>query len=291
MKKSISFHFMKNLVITALLVIPLCKINAQTWSGSTSPSGDAYRAGNIGLGFSSSPGTLGGNLVINAPSIGVGPKQVMGSNTIIGGWGSSSTAVELQSTTYSIMALFSNINSGHTVYDKLVFAGGASYNGIFNYSVGRTPSTTLPLGIIVSPDAGTTLNYAFAAFPNGQVGIGINPASYSSAYSGTTTKLAVEGTISCRELKVIPTGTAWPDYVFAKNYKLMSLSAVEKYIDKNKHLPQFNSAAVMEKEGVSVGETQRQLVQSVEELYLHVIALEKENQLLKKQISSLKKKH
>lgn len=290
MKKN-SFYLMKLVFVILLSLLRIDNAQSQTWSGSTTSTGDTYRAGNVGIGFSTSPGSLIGNLVLNSPSTGIGPKLIMGSNSSIGGWSSSESAIETQSTTASIIGLFSNVNSTHTVSDAMIFSGGTGFQALYAWSNGRTPSTTLPFAIVTSPNAGSTLNYALTAFPNGQVGIGINPTSYATSYSGTTTKLAVEGTISCRELKVIPTGTAWPDYVFAKNYKLMSLSAVEKYIDKNKHLPQFNSAAVMEKEGVSVGETQRQLVQSVEELYLHVIALEKENQQLKKQISSLKKKH
>jgi hypothetical protein len=125
---------------------------------------------------------------------------------------------------------------------------------------------------------------AFTVWPNGQIGIGTG-----STTLGTDTKLAVEGLISCRELKVIPTSSSWPDYVFKKDFQRMSLHDVENYISSNSHLPQLPSANEVEKNGYKVGETQTQILQALEELYLHVIDLKKENEQLKSRIQVLEK--
>lgn len=79
------------------------------------------------------------------------------------------------------------------------------------------------------------------------------------------------------------------DYVFDENYNLKSLSEVESYVNEHKHLPGIPSAAEMEQNGVSVSAMSNMLLEKVEELTLHMIRLEKENEALKAEVESLKK--
>lgn len=111
----------------------------------------------------------------------------------------------------------------------------------------------------------------FIAAATGNVGIGTE--NYS------TYKLAVLGKIRSEEL-VVETG--WADYVFDEKYKLQPLDEVEKFIQKNKHLPNIPSAAEIEKNGLHVGDTQKRMMEKIEELTLYVIELKKEIDLLKK---------
>ncbi|HZV69225.1 MAG TPA: hypothetical protein VFG10_06755 [Saprospiraceae bacterium] len=90
----------------------------------------------------------------------------------------------------------------------------------------------------------------------------------------------VGGKIIAEEVRV-QLQASWPDYVFKENYKLMPLDEVEAFIDANDHLPGFNKADVIEKQGSDLGETQRLLVEKVEELTLYVIQLKKEIEALK----------
>jgi hypothetical protein len=97
---------------------------------------------------------------------------------------------------------------------------------------------------------------------------------------GTTQKATgylvnVGGKIIAEEVRV-QLRAAWPDYVFSNKYKLMPLEELDNYIDNNKHLPGFKPAAAMEKDGADIGETQRKLVEKVEELTLYIIELKKE---------------
>lgn len=79
------------------------------------------------------------------------------------------------------------------------------------------------------------------------------------------------------------------DYVFDENYDLKSLSEVEAYVKANKHLPGVPSATELKSEGMSVSEMTNLLLEKVEELTLHLIRVEKENQALKAEIEALKK--
>ena len=99
--------------------------------------------------------------------------------------------------------------------------------------------------------------------------------------------LSVGGKIICEELKVQLNGS-WPDYVFSPDHIRLPISDLEKTVKLTRHLPGIPSASEVELEkGVSVGEFQRKLLEKLEELYLYVFDLNKENQELKNEIRKL----
>ncbi len=109
-------------------------------------------------------------------------------------------------------------------------------------------------------------------------------ASSGNVGIGTTTpdaKLAVNGTIHTKEVKVDLTG--WPDYVFAKEYDLLSVEEVADFIKKNGHLPKMPSAATVEKDGVLLGDMNKKLLEKIEELTLYTIEQEKKIKALEQQ--------
>lgn len=67
----------------------------------------------------------------------------------------------------------------------------------------------------------------------------------------------------------------FPDYVFEKDYKLMSLYELEKYIAENKRLPNMPSAEKVSAEGLDLGEMNRLLTEKIEELTLYMIQVNK----------------
>ena len=96
-------------------------------------------------------------------------------------------------------------------------------------------------------------------------------------------KLAIEGKVICEEVRVKLASSGWPDYVFSNNYRLSPLWEVEKFIKKNKHLPNIPSADEVEKEGIAVGDMQKKMMEKIEELTLYIIELKREIDSIKKQ--------
>jgi hypothetical protein len=91
-------------------------------------------------------------------------------------------------------------------------------------------------------------------------------------------RLKVNGKIRAKEVKV---DVNWSDFVFAPDYALPSLDALESQISTIGHLPGIPSTEDAERDGVSVGEMESRLLQKVEELTLYVIQLNKENRELR----------
>lgn len=108
------------------------------------------------------------------------------------------------------------------------------------------------------------------AAATGNVGIGTDNPTY---------KLSVNGNIRSKEV-VVEIG--WADYVFDKEYKLRSLPEVENYIKEHNHLPGIPSAKEIETNGLQLGDTQKKMMEKIEELTLYIIEMKKEIELLKK---------
>ncbi|MEM9930329.1 MAG: hypothetical protein AAF840_10960, partial [Bacteroidota bacterium] len=90
-------------------------------------------------------------------------------------------------------------------------------------------------------------------------------------------RLSVDGNIICEELLVQLSGD-WPDYVFADGYQTPDLKAWAKHIKEKRHLPGIPSAAeVAARGGIDVGETNRLLLEKVEQLTL--LLIDQQNQI------------
>ena len=100
-------------------------------------------------------------------------------------------------------------------------------------------------------------------------------------------KLAVEGSIGAREIKVEANG--WSDFVFEKEYKLPTLEEVETHIKEKGHLKDIPSAKEVEKNGFFLGKMDSKLLQKIEELTLYTIQQDKEIKELKLLVEKLLK--
>ena len=109
----------------------------------------------------------------------------------------------------------------------------------------------------------------------------------TSSQSNSDYILDVAGKIRADKVIVNTTGA---DFVFDETYPLMSLSELEKNINENKHLPEIPSAAEMQQNGMSLGETNTLLLKKIEELTLYIIDIQKQNNKLTERISNLEGK-
>jgi hypothetical protein len=167
--------------------------------------------------------------------------------------------VLLQNTTTGYPSLWAkNVNGSQTLrldYNSLRIEGGDGYI--------RTTGT------FILNDIG------------GNVAIGTNNAQ---GY-----KLAVNGIAIFEGVKV-KLITNWPDYVFQRDYQLMPIAELERFLQQNKHLPGIPSAAEVEKEGLDLGSNQAALLKKIEELTLYIIEQNKEIQQIKAKLLEQERK-
>lgn len=109
------------------------------------------------------------------------------------------------------------------------------------------------------------------------------PAVGIGTSSMGTYKLAVNGTIGCKEVIVEDDSDTWPDYVFTPDYTPMSLDEIRTFIKENGHLPDAPSAQEVKQKGINVGQMNALLLKKVEELTLHIIELQDQLNSLKKE--------
>ena len=102
-------------------------------------------------------------------------------------------------------------------------------------------------------------------------------------------KLYVEDGILTEKVKVaLKSSTDWADYVFDEDYDLNTIEEVESFVKENKHLPNIPSAEAVVENGINVAEMDAKLLRQIEELWLQMIALNKEVKSLKAENEALK---
>ena len=128
---------------------------------------------------------------------------------------------------------------------------------------------------------------ALTLYGNGTVGVGFSTTYSSNDYRNQGYKLAVNGGIVCEEVMVI-NDVPDADFVFEQDYNLISIHALETFVNKNKHLPNIPSAEQFKKEGYKVGEMNEMLLQKIEKFSLYLIQLNKQVEALEKENRELK---
>ncbi len=170
---------------------------------------------------------------------------------------------------------------------KLTVRGGIGFDYISSDKKLYAPAD----GVLEWMTHNSAGEHAFAVSHQGNKVIYLN-TSGSSYFNGgnvgigTTTPtemLSVNGRIRSREVKV--ENLNWPDYVFAKDYEMPSLSDTEKQIKDLGHLPGIPSASEVKANGIDLGEMNAKLLQKVEELTLYLIEMKKENEIQNQKFS------
>jgi hypothetical protein len=262
---------MKKIITLSIILAPLVSLSQNEWNSTNNATNAMYRTGYVAIGTSSAVASI--PFVVKNSSAGQGTKVLFGAESFLGTQVVADALLQLQSASASSLDLKGSVAAGKNTSAVMK----VSTSG-FEMNYGSTGLTAIPF--VISGNGAER----FRITPTGQVGIGTGSAALG------TCKLAVEGMIGCRELKVT-LATAWTDYVFAKKYERLNFTQLENYIAQNNHLPNLTSAKEIEKEGTfNVGQTQVEMLRSLEELYLYVLELKKENETLKKDIEILKSK-
>jgi hypothetical protein len=292
------------LIITSLFLIFIQQMKAQQWVSNGNNIYSTNSTGAVGIGVGTTPivdptyrlvvqPPGGGGIVIGPPDPGVGgfTALMLQISSRFNGYGSIQ-AIKSTGTSYGDLVLNNiagNVGVG-TDYPTALFSLGNRVNncklavyddGLSRVGLGfqsaqlrfHLNNTSSRFSFLAAENGGAEL---MTIWGNGNIGIGTtNPGSF---------RLAIEGGLGARSIKVLPTNVAWPDYVFSPHYKLLPLSELELYIKKNQHLPEIPSAKDVVENGIDVTEMTTSLLKKVEELTLYLIALKKENEQLKQSI-------
>ena len=125
---------------------------------------------------------------------------------------------------------------------------------------------------------------------NSAVAIGTSTFSYPTDVTATNDgnyKLVVNGKIRGTGLKL--TTAYWSDFVFAKDYQLPTLQAVEQHIIEKGHLPNIPSEKEVVEKGVDMLEMAKLQMQKIEELTLYIIEQNKKIEVLEAKVQKFEK--
>jgi len=182
-------------------------------------------------------------------------------------------------------------NQNFFIWDHAATSARFLINQNGNVGIGTTtPGAKLEVnsgtanGLVVTTQQTTQYGYCIQAIVSN---------NYTKAFSVTgngTENFIVYGSgyVWARDIHV-KAGTPFGDFIFDKNYDLFSISELEKFINKNHHLPGIPSAAEVEEKGINVGDFQNLLLQKIEEQALYIINLQKQIDELKEQMNASRK--
>lgn len=216
----------------------------------------------------------------NNASVGIGTNDPVtnGAKLVVVGAGNNANVLQLRNiptrnTVNGLRQLFADEAGNLVTFQMTTTANSASEVKLNTNSVTNTLWTSNESGFLKNNNNRGVV-----------IGEGIN--SLPEGYN-----LYVSEGILTEQVKVALKNTEdWADHVFSKKHQLMPLQKVEDYIKKHQHLPNIPSAAEMVISGNDLHQTDTKLLEKIEELTLYMIELKKENQQMKQEIESLKKR-
>ncbi|MDX1906112.1 MAG: hypothetical protein SF053_03700 [Bacteroidia bacterium] len=183
-----------------------------------------------------------------------------------------------------MLRLTNGWNSTGSNMPTIQFHNGDVMGGSNEYywNVGAAVASSLKFAISYKSPALSSETEFFTISHEGKVSIG-GATTASNDY-----RLFVQKGIATGKVFVSST---WADYVFAPGYDLMPLPEVAAYIGTEGHLPGIPSAAEVETAGgVELSDMTLRQMEKIEELYLHVIALNERIEALEAENTRLKSK-
>lgn len=157
-------------------------------------------------------------------------------------------------------------------------------------SLGRKIGTaTSEIMFNISNDGATTItNYGAENTLTINNGSGHALVIFSSG-GNKILQLENDGLLRSRKMKL--SADSWADYVFKPGYHLKTLSETEDFINKNGHLPGIPSQSEILSDGIDVAKMQTLQMEKIEELFLHVIDMDKKIKSLEQKIEELEEEN
>lgn len=173
---------------------------------------------------------------------------------------------------------FENSGKVQAANSILMQEGGSTgaYMHLNNGNVAIVPAGSDGVTTFYSWDGASAWSPKMKIKSNGQVEIG----NYNEKGN-----LVVNGNVKCNSLRV--TQNVWADYVFADDYKLMDLDAVDAFVKENKHLPNVPAASEIEGQDMDISKMNEMFMRKIEELTLYMIQLENENDQLQERLEAI----
>ncbi len=237
-------------------------------------------SGNIGIGTTAPGEKLSVYGAAVKPIIGVSTSHTLlypdydGAN-----WNQQNTALEIQASAPEV----SGVGNGAA---WLVLSNSASTNsglnpGVIAFAVpgtsgGEKRVATIGTTLTANSSSSVTGCLQFSTANAGTIAERMRITAAGNVGIGTSSPgypLAVNGAV--RATQFIADVNTYADHVFAADYKLTTLPEVEKFIQRERHLPDIPSEAEARRDGIDVAQMQVKLLQKVEELTLHMIAHER----------------
>jgi hypothetical protein len=207
----------------------------------------------------------------------------------------SGDGLRVYSGSNSSKAISLNFKSGNTLTENFVVNGtgvtwiGAGVTGVGNsqFVVGQPTKSARAISLVDNSTPNNIQDF-FNVYGNGYTEIkvynplsmpviGQNPRVFTIKDMANQKDLFVvnaDGKTYAREVEINLT-TTFPDYVFSKDYKLITLNEIEEFIQNNGHLPNFEKGEHYEKNGINVTDLLVKQQKTIEELTLYIIEQEK----------------
>lgn len=273
------------LLFCAVILLHCFGMYSQQWSGSSTNSNLIYRYGNVTIGSTYNnakfniqgnqwvchfhhgtnqdiylrPGTSNGNILMDIGRVGIGTVCPQSTFHV---YQANLPNIKLQNSVSTLEIGMSNNDSEFCPFSK-------KGDVIF-----RTFSNLPNHGMVFNMNDNLNDGKSYIRFTdNNLIILGI----YNNGI------VRVNGKLEAKELEIKT--EIWGDFVFEKDYYLISLEDLEKYIYENNHLPGVPSEKEVIEKGINVSEMSTIMIQKIEELTLYII---EQNKILKSQEEKIK---